>query len=99
MLKCGDSYNTTNKHTVFISENNEFIDASSIDKSWIYFLKCCKVPPLKIHALRHTYGTMQFENNIRIETVSKPLGHSTIEMTANTLYSCTEEGKTEGCGY
>lgn len=84
MLKCGDSYNTANKHMIFLSENGEFIDAGNIDKSWIYFLKRCKVPHLKFHALRHTYATMQFENNIRIETVSKLLGHSTIEMTANT---------------
>ncbi|VDG72171.1 tyrosine recombinase XerC-like protein [Clostridium carnis] len=83
-LKCGDSYNMVNKHMIFLSENGEFIDAGNIDKSWIYFLKRCKVPHLKFHALRHTYATMQFENNIRIETVSKLLGHSTIEMTANT---------------
>lgn len=69
---------------IFLTENGELIDAGNIDKSWIYFLKRCKVNHLKFHALRHTYATLQFENNIRIETVSKLLGHSTIEMTANT---------------
>ncbi|MBZ0313337.1 tyrosine-type recombinase/integrase [Clostridium butyricum] len=84
ILKCGSSFNKDHKDMIFLTENSEFIDAGNIDKSWIYFLKRCKVNHLKFHALRHTYATLQFENNIRIETVSKLLGHSTIEMTANT---------------
>lgn len=84
ILKCGSSFNHDHKDMIFLTENGELIDAGNIDKSWIYFLKRCKVNHLKFHALRHTYATLQFENNIRIETVSKLLGHSTIEMTANT---------------
>lgn len=83
MIKCGSSFNREHKDMIFLTENGEFIDAGNIDKSWIYFLKRCNVNHLKFHALRHTYATLQFENNIRIETVSKLLGHSTIEMTAN----------------
>ncbi len=83
MLKCGNSYNKANKDLIFLAENGEYLDAGNIDKSWIYFLKRCKVNHLKFHALRHTYATLQFENNIRIETVSKLLGHANIEMTSN----------------
>lgn len=83
MLKCGSSYNKANKDLIFLAENGEYLDAGNIDKSWIYFLKRCKVNHLKFHALRHTYATLQFENNIRIETVSKLLGHANIEMTSN----------------
>ncbi|WP_242841951.1 site-specific integrase [Clostridium beijerinckii] len=57
MLKCGDSYNRTNKDFIFLTEAGEYIDAGNIDKSWIYFLKRCKVDHLKFHALRHTYAT------------------------------------------
>lgn len=83
MLKCGNSYNRLNKDFIFLAENGEFIDAGNMDKSWIYFLKRCNVAHLKFHALRHTYATPQFENNIRIETVSNLLGHSSIEITSN----------------
>jgi integrase len=83
MLKCGNSYNRTNKDFIFLTESGEYIDAGNIDKSWIYFLKRCNVAHLKFHALRHTYATLQFENNIRIETVSKLLGHASIEITSN----------------
>lgn len=83
MLKCGNSYNRINKNFIFLTEAGEYIDAGNIDKSWIYFLKRCKVDHLKFHALRHTYATLQFENNIRIETVSKLLGHASIEITSN----------------
>ncbi|WP_252225498.1 tyrosine-type recombinase/integrase [Clostridium sp. ZBS2] len=68
---------------LFLTENGEFIDAGNIDKSWIYFLKRCKVNHLKFHALRHTYATLQFENDIQLKTVSNLLGHANIEMTAN----------------
>ncbi|MCI1716509.1 MAG: tyrosine-type recombinase/integrase [Clostridium sp.] len=37
----------------------------------------------KFHALRHTYATKQFENDIPLKTVSMLLGHSSIEITAN----------------
>lgn len=93
MLKCGDSYNRANKYFIFLAENGEYLDAGNIDKSWIYFLKRCKVDHLKFHALRHTYATLQFENNIRIETVSKLLGHASIEITSNTYTHVMKEEK------
>ncbi|WP_252244043.1 site-specific integrase [Clostridium sp. ZBS14] len=83
MLRCGSSFNKKNKDMLFLTENGEFIDAGNIDKSWIYFLKRCKVNHLKFHALRHTYATLQFENDIQLKTVSNLLGHANIEMTAN----------------
>ena len=84
MLKAGDSFNKNNKDLIFLTENGEYIEASNIDKSWIYFLKRCKVDHLKFHALRHTYATLQFENEIPLKTVSNLLGHASIEITANT---------------
>lgn len=93
MLKCGDSFNRANKDFIFLAENGEYLDAGNIDKSWIYFLKRCKVDHLKFHALRHTYATLQFENNIRIETVSKLLGHANIEITSNIYTHVMKEEK------
>ncbi|WP_243129685.1 tyrosine-type recombinase/integrase [Clostridium sp. HBUAS56017] len=60
------------------------IDAGNIEKSWIYFLKKCKVKHKKFHALRHTYATLQFENDKPLLTISKLLGHANIDVTAST---------------
>jgi integrase len=84
MLKVGDTFNQKYKDLIFLTENGNLIEAGNIDKSWIYFLKRCKVDHLKFHALRHTYATLQFENDIPLKTVSKLLGHASIEITANT---------------
>ena len=37
-----------------------------------------------MHCLRHTYATLQFENDIPLKTVSKLLGHKSIKITADT---------------
>lgn len=41
------------------------------------------IPYKKFHSLRHTYATMQFRANVPLKTVSKLLGHSKIDVTAN----------------
>ncbi|WP_061293708.1 tyrosine-type recombinase/integrase [Clostridium botulinum] len=84
ILKAGNSFNENNKDLLFLSENGEYIEASNIDKSWIYFLKRCRVNHKKFHALRHTYATIQFENEIPLLTISKLLGHASIDITAST---------------
>lgn len=81
MLKVADSYNKDNKDLIFLSEIGNYIEAGNIDKSWIYFLKRCEVDHKKFHALRHTYATLQFENDRPPLTVSKLLGHKSIDIT------------------
>lgn len=78
------NFNLDNAELIFLTENGEYIEASNIDKSWASFLKRCEVSHKKFHALRHTYATFQFENDIPLKTVSNLLGHASIEMTANT---------------
>ncbi len=69
---------------ILLSELGRFINASNIDKNWIYFLKRINIEHKKFHALRHTYATKQFEKGIPLKTVSDCLGHNSIEITANT---------------
>jgi integrase len=77
------NFNLDNAELIFLTENGEYIEASNIDKSWASFLKRCEVSHKKFHALRHTYATFQFENDIPLKTVSNLLGHASIEITAN----------------
>lgn len=84
MLKAANSFNEDNKDLIFLSSDGEYIEASNLNKSWIYFLKRCRVPHKKFHALRHTYATLQFENDRPLLTISKLLGHASIDITAST---------------
>lgn len=93
ILKAGPSYKEEYNNLIFLSEEGNLIDASNIDKSWIYFLKRCGVEHKKFHALRHTYATLQFENGRPLLTVSKLLGHSSIDITANTYVHVLKKEK------
>lgn len=93
MLKCGKSFNIENKNFIFLTENGNLIEGSNIEKSWIYFLKRCGVEHKKFHALRHTYATLQFENGRPLLTVSKLLGHSSIDITSGTYVHILKKEK------
>ncbi|MEY8000232.1 tyrosine-type recombinase/integrase [Clostridium sp. Mt-5] len=82
-LKAGTSYCKDNLDYIFLSEQGNLINAGNLDKTWAKFLKDLNIPHKKFHALRHTYATKQFENNIPLKTISMLLGHSSIEITAN----------------
>ncbi|NFO40344.1 site-specific integrase [Clostridium botulinum] len=83
-LKLGESYNNNNRDFIFVSENGNLIDSSNLSRSWKRYLKKINVNYIKFHALRHTYATRQFEAGIPLKTVSILLGHSNIQITANT---------------
>jgi integrase len=82
-LKAGDSYTKDYLDYIFLSQQGNLINAGNLDKTWNKFLKSLGIHHKKFHALRHTYATKQFENNIPLKTVSMLLGHSSIEITAN----------------
>ncbi|MCQ2014683.1 tyrosine-type recombinase/integrase [Clostridium butyricum] len=83
-IKAGQSYSCKNLNFIFLSELGNFLNAGNLDKTWSKYLKALEIPHKKFHALRHTYATKQFENDIPLKTVSMLLGHSDIMMTANT---------------
>lgn len=82
-LKIGESYNKENEGYIFLSENGNLINSSNLSRSWKRYLKKVGVRYIKLHALRHTYATRQFEAELPLKTVSNLLGHSSIEITAN----------------
>lgn len=69
---------------VFTTSSGSLIDVTNLSHAWEHLLKKCKLPHKKFHALRHTFATKLFENEVALKTVSELLGHSSIDMTANT---------------
>lgn len=94
LIKFLSEFNS-NQDYLFLSKQGNFIDAGNFEKSWSSFLKRCGIKHKKFHALRHTYATKQFENGIPALTVSKLLGHSSIEITLNTYTHVSEENKSK----
>lgn len=80
--KAGNSY--IDNDLIFCNEIGQLIDDSNLTRSFSRFLRRIGVEYKHIHCLRHTYATKQFENDIPLKTVSKLLGHSTINITADT---------------
>jgi integrase len=48
-----------------------------------------KLPPVRLHDLRHSYATLMLESGVDLKTVSMALGHSTIRITADTYAHVT----------
>jgi integrase len=82
-LKLGEKYNTDNIGFIFLTDKGTLQNKSCITKSWTLYLKNCGVKHRKFHTLRHTYATLQFENDLPLKTVSNLLGHSNINITAD----------------
>lgn len=81
-LKCGESYEMSDY--VFTTSSGRLIDVANLSHAWEKILKNSNIPHKKFHALRHTFATKLFENDVPLKTVSELLGHSSIEITANT---------------
>ena len=90
-LKASSSYNNEYSDLYFLTEDGNLIYPSNLNKSWKFFLARLDIPYKKFHSLRHTYATMQFRANVRLKTVSKLLGHSKIDITANTYTHVLKE--------
>ena len=49
------------------------------------------MPKLSVHMLRHCFATRAFESEMDLKTVSKYLGHSNINITANVYVHLTKD--------
>lgn len=81
-LKCGASYEESDY--IFTTSSGSLIDVTNLSHAWENILKKAKLPHKKFHALRHTFATILFQNEVSLKTVSKLLGHSSIDITGNT---------------
>lgn len=68
-----------NSHFVFGA--SRMLHPSTPTHWWIRFRKRMQLPPLPLHALRHTSATLLLSNGVDLKTVSCRLGHSSIEVT------------------
>ena len=91
LLKNGLSYYP--ERFLFTTDSCESIDDKNLLRAWQRVLKKADVRYRNFHTLRHTYATKLFEKGIPLITVSRLLGHSNVQITADT-YECVKMGAT-----
>lgn len=91
-FRAGSSYNDND--FIFTTELGTNIDASNLLKKFKKILLKANIPYRKFHALRHTFATKLFENDVPIKTVQELLGHSNMSITANIYTHVMPKKKT-----
>jgi integrase len=71
---------------VFARENGEPLDPNGFSEVFAAALKRAKMPPIRLHDLRHTHATLALAAGIHPKIVSERLGHSSVKITLD-LYS------------
>ncbi len=75
---------------VFTSNMGGYKDRSQLLKSYKKVLEGTKFEYMTLHMLRHTNATLLLNNGVDLKIISSHLGHSEINVTANTYVSITD---------
>ena len=92
-LLVGEGY--INNNYVFSDDIGNPIDDKRPGRNLKSVLKKLDIEPIKFHALRHTYATRLFENNVPPKTVQALMGHSDISVTMDIYTHVMEDTKLE----
>lgn len=66
---------------LFKDEKGNIWEPRKLYRHWNYFLKKNDLPKKKFHSLRHTYATLLLSKGVELITISKLLGHSSLQIT------------------
>lgn len=80
---------------VFTDEIGKPLDDKRPGRNLKSILNSIGVPPIKFHALRHTYATRLFEAKVQPKTVQVLMGHTDIKITMNIYTHVMNEAKVE----
>ena len=90
-LLLGENY--INNNYIFTDDIGNPIDNKRPGRNLKSILKKLDIEPIKFHALRHTYATRLFENNVPPKTVQALMGHSDISVTMDIYTHVMDDTK------
>lgn len=76
-----------------LSNSKKAIEPRTYRKFYNKFMNEAGVQPIKFHALRHTFASINIENGVDVKTISDILGHSDISITLKTYTHTTQKAK------
>jgi integrase len=80
----GKSYNREFEDYVCVNEMGELIKPDYVTDHFRILLKNNNLRHIRFHDLRHTVASLLINNGVPLMNVSDYLGHSDIQVTANT---------------
>jgi integrase len=75
---------------IVCSANKNLLPPQRIERTFYRVLKNVGLDKTGIHSLRHTFASMLFAKKVDIKTISKLLGHASIQITLNTYIHLIE---------
>jgi integrase len=69
---------------VFLSTVGSPLDDRNVRRAFSEVLTAAKLPPMRIHDLRHTCATLLLAQGVHPKVVQEILGHSQISLTIDT---------------
>lgn len=76
-----------------LSNSKKPIEPRTYRKFYDKFMKKCGIEPIKFHALRHTFASLNIENGTDVETIKDILGHSDVTTTLKIYTHTTKKAK------
>ncbi len=76
-----------------LSNKKKPIEPRTYRKFYNKFMKELGIEPIKFHALRHTFASINIENGTDVKTISDILGHSDVSITLKTYTHISQKAK------
>jgi len=80
------------------NSNGDIVPHNRIERTFAHVLENIGLEKCGVHSLRHTFASLLFSRGVDVKTVSKLLGHSSIQITLNTYIHMIENADTNAVG-
>ncbi len=87
------------KDSWYICGGPEPMHDTSIDSFKNKYSQLLNLPKIRIHDFRHSFATLLINGNVNIKTISKLMGHATVEQTWNRYGHLYPEAENEAISY
>ncbi|MGQ4619101.1 tyrosine-type recombinase/integrase [Nocardia sp. R7R-8] len=88
-LEWGEAYTKTDR--IFTREDGRDIDPNHFSKQFKRLVAAADLPPIRLHDVRHTAGSLMIASGSDPKTVQETLGHADMKLTMEVYVSMFED--------